>query len=419
MQIKKYMQQRKEYFRDPWNYSELLVLGFSLSAVGLYFARHALTKYSVSNMLETPETFVSFQYVAFMDEWVSATTAFAVFFSILKFKRLLKFNRRISLLIQTIKIAASPLMSFMLMFCILFLAFCQFAFLVFGVDNDDYSSFSTTLGSVMSLTLGSFQFHALADSSRILGPIFFLGYVVCVYFVLVNVFVGILNDALVEVANDSAVQSNEHEILDFMFHTFKKTVGKQVGPAIKPSYKEPKNQFELDMDSIEEISENIQYAMRNICMEDVRHSTWFEPENANLKKKILMMLVLETDRNFTENDLCDSIPLFDEEMKKHDEKQLIRKLVSYREKKKMEEEVSVAGEEESGSSSDNNDDSENSDSEDDDVSVVSDDFDQKSVCITVKVDPPNPKVVRGQKKENFPLHPSRMNLLNVSASSDA
>ena len=415
------MQQRNKYFCDPWNYSELLVLGFSLSSVGLYFARHALTKYSVSNMLETPETFVSFQYVAFVDEWVSVTTALAVFFSILKFLRLLKFNRRISLLIQTIKIAASPLMSFMLMFFILFLAFCQFAFLVFGIDNVDYSSFPSTLGSVMSLTLGSFHFNALTDSSRILGPIFFFGYVVCVYFVLMNVFIGILNDAFVEVANDSSVQSNEHEILDFIFHTFKQTVGKQVGPAIKPSYKEPKNQFELNMDSIEEMSENIQYAMRNICMEDIRHSTWFEPENANIKKKILMMLVLETDHNFTENDLCDSIPLFDEQMKQQSENQLIRKLISYRKKKKMEEQMSVAGQEESGSSSDDeNDESEdNSYYDDDDVSVVSDDFDKKSVLITVKVDPSNPNVGCDQKKENFPLSPSRLNFINVSASSDA
>ncbi|KAK2558339.1 Polycystin-2, partial [Acropora cervicornis] len=225
------------------------------------------------------------------------TTALAVFFSILKFLRLLKFN-------------------------------------LFGIDNDDYSSFPSTLGSVMSLTLGSFHFNALTDSSRILGPIFFFGFVVCVHFVLMNVFIGILNDALVEVANDSSVQSNEHEILDFIFHTFKKTVGKQVGSAITPSYKEPKNQFELNMDSIEEMSENIQYAMRNICMEDIRHSTWFEPENANIKKKILMMLVLETDHNFTENDLCDSIPLFDEEMKQQSENQLIRKLISYRKKKR-------------------------------------------------------------------------------------
>ena len=83
--------------------------------------------------------------------------------------------------------------------------------------------------------------------------------------------------------------------------------------------------------------------------------------------------------------------------------------------------MSDAGQEESGSSSDDeNDESENnSDYDDDDVSVVCDDFDKKSVLITVKVDSSNPNVGLDQKKENFPLSLSGMNFINVSASSDA
>lgn len=417
MQIKKYRQERKEYLRNPWNYSELLVLGFSLSAVGLYFARLAITKYSVSNMHKTPGKFVSFQYVAFIDEWVSATTAFAVFFSFLKFLRLLKFNRRVSTLIQTIKLAAKPLSSFLLMFLILFLAYCQFAFLVFGGSNDDYASFPTTMGSLMSMTLGSFDFHALTDSSRFLGPLFFFTYVVSVFFVLMNVFIGILNDALSDVANDASIQSNEHEILDFMFHTFKKTVGKQVGPAIKPSYKEPKNQFELNMDSIEELSENVEYALRNICMEDIRHTTWFEPENASRKKKIMMTLVLETDEDFTENDICDNIPLFDEEMKKHDEKELIRKLIYFREKKRLEEEASQLGDHQSDKSSE--DESENdSDSVDDNTSVASGNSDERPINMTFKADPLDDNELMDEIDRHSPRPGTEMKLLNASGSSE-
>lgn len=378
-QVKKYRNEGREYFKDPWNYPELLVLGFSLSAVGLYFARLAITKYSLKNMHDAPGEFVSFQYVAFIDEWVSATTAMAVFFSVLKFLRLLKFNRRVSTLMITIKVAYKPLLSFMLMFFILFLAFSQFAFVVFGINNGDYASFPKTLGSMMSMTLGSFDFDALTSSSRLLGPIFFFSYVVMVLFVLMNVFIGILNDALSDVSSDSSIQSNEHEILDFMLHTFKRTVGKQVGPAIKPNYKEPKNQFELNLDSIEEISENVQYALRNICMEDIRQTNWFEPENTSKKKKILMMLVLETDEDFAENDICDSIPIFDDLMAKNDEGELLRKLIYYREEKKLEEEASQDEDEQSDKSSDDDDDQSDDDldSEDDNASVASGDSEPK------------------------------------------
>lgn len=85
-----------------------------------------------------------------------------------------------------------------------------------------------------------------------------------------NVFIGILNDVLSEVFNDLFIQFNEYEIFDFMLYIFKCIVGKQVGFVIKFNYKELKNQFELNLDSIEEILENVQYVLRNICMEDIR-----------------------------------------------------------------------------------------------------------------------------------------------------
>lgn len=386
-QVKKYLKERREFFKDPWNYPELLVLGFSLSAVGLYFARLAITNYSISNMHESPGKYVSFQYVAFIDEWVSATTGMAVFFSVLKFLRLLKFNRRVSLLMLTIKVASKPLMSFLLMFFILFLAYCQFAFVVFGTENSDYASFPATLGSMMSMTLGNFDFHALRSTSGLLGPIFFFSYVIAVVFVLMNVFIGILNDALNDVTNDVSKQSNDHEILDFMLHTFKRTVGRQVGPAIRPTYKEPKNQLELNLDSIEEISDNVQYALRNLCMEDIRQTNWFEPENATKKKKILMMLVLETDEDFTENDICDSIPLFDDIMGKHNEQELVRKLIYYREEKRLEEADSQVDDGRSEKSSDDHaEPSENdSDSEDDNLSVASGDSGPSPEQYTLKI----------------------------------
>lgn len=136
-------------------------------------------------------------------------------------------------------------------------------------------------------------------------------YVVSVCFVFMNVFIGILNDVFNEVVNDVVIQLNEYEILDFMFYIFKKIVGKQVGLVIKLFYKEFKNKFDFDMDSIEEMMENIQYVFRNICMDDIRYFIWFEFENVIIKKKILMMLVFEIDYDFMENDICDSIFLFD------------------------------------------------------------------------------------------------------------
>ena len=328
--------------------------------------------------------YVSFQYAAFLDEWVSALTSLAVFCSILKFLRLLRFNKRVALVVQTIKLAVSPLLSFFLMFFIIFLAYAQFAFTIFGNDSASYASFPNTLSSMLSLTLGSFDFQEMRSINRILGPAFFFSFVLVMFFVLMNVFISILSDAFNEVNSDLSKQSNEHEILDFMVHSFKRTVGKQVAPAVKPKYKEPKTKFELNMDSIEEMSENIEYAMRNLAMEDVRQTNWFDSEAASKKKKMLMKLLLETDEDFTENDICDSIPLFDKLLAKTSEKEMIETLVLFREMKKDEDalweaEAKKSKKGDSDSDPDSSDDGDPNDDDDDTDDIDSDDNENAAV----------------------------------------
>lgn len=340
-QVKKYRDERKEYFKDSWNYLEIAVLGFSISSVGFYFARLGMTSYTLKNMKENPDTFISFQYVAFLDEWVSACCSMAVFFSFLKFLRLLRFNRRMALLTQTLKQAAKPLFFFFIYFGIIFLSYAQFGYAVFSASDDNYASIHQTIVTLFGMTLGDFDFPALLQANRIFGPLFFFSYVVLILFILMNVFLSIIVDTFNEVNRDVLKQANDHEILSFMMHTVKQNIGKQVGPAIKPTYVEEKSKLEKDTESIEEISDNIEYAFRNMCMEDIRQVKWFDPKNLTRKKKLLLAMILEADENYSENDICDAIPIFDEYIANHNEEDIIQAVFAYREKRHKEEMLDV------------------------------------------------------------------------------
>ena len=380
-ELKQYMREKKEYFKDFWNLVEFLVIALSASAMGLFFARLAVTGYSIKNMHQAKGEYVSFQYVAMMDEWVTGCVGLAVFFSILKLLRLLRFNRRMSMLSATIKAAAKPLVGFFIYFAVVFLAFAQFAFVVMGGSNENYATFHKTIATQFSLTLGSFDFEAINLSNRMLGPLYFFFYVLCVLFILMNVFLSIINDTFVEVSEDVSLQGNEHEIMDFMFHTIKKNVGKQVGPAIKPIYKESKTKLELELDSIDEISENVEYALRNICMEDIRQTNWFETKSASSKKKMLIRLLLETDEEFTENDICDAIPLFDKLLKEYSEQDLMKALVAYKAKKKLEDLRALQEKDDDVDSSDDDDDDDDDDDGDSDSDSEGDDSDTQSATV--------------------------------------
>ena len=137
-------------------------------------------------------------------------------------------------------------------------------------------------------------------------------------------------------------QPNDYEIVDFMMHRLKEKIGKQVGAAIKPMYKEPRTKLEKDFDTIEETADNLVHFMRNIAFEDLRQTIWFKPENCTEKKKKLMNILMEVGWDYGENELGDSIPVFERFMEKYSDRDLEHMLKSYRLKQLCDDADSIA-----------------------------------------------------------------------------
>ncbi len=60
------------------------------------------------------------------------------------------------------------------------------------------------------------------DVHRILGPIFFLTYVFFVFFVLLNMFLAIINDTYSDVKNDMSTQKSEFELTAYFKKSYEK-----------------------------------------------------------------------------------------------------------------------------------------------------------------------------------------------------
>ncbi|XP_068717222.1 polycystin-2-like [Montipora capricornis] len=129
-EIRMSIKKGREHLRDPWSILEIVLTLLSLSAVGLYFTRMKFTDDALHFMREDRTGFVSFHYTAFLDEWLKCIIGVIVFLSFLKMFRLLRFNRRMSMLQQVLKRCIGQLVSFMFMFSVAFLAFALLASLV-------------------------------------------------------------------------------------------------------------------------------------------------------------------------------------------------------------------------------------------------------------------------------------------------
>ena len=359
---------KRVYFSDPWNYFDLFVIVSSIVTIVFYFMRMVATKVVINRANEDPYSFTNFNYVVVLDNFVTAFMGLTVFVSFLKFLRLLRFNRTIGKLASTLRACVAPLASFFLLFFIVFLAYSQFAFLIFGQFMSDYSSFARCLSNMLGMTLGSFDFDALTATNRILGPIFFFSYIMVMVMILMNVFLSIINDTFNEVNSDVTKQSNESEIADFMMDRFVATM-KRSGATIKPIYKEPKDQLDQNLDDIEELSENVQLALRGLCLESIRHTSWFKAndvEESNKKRQILELLIISGE-NFTESEVCDAIPVLDSVLAKYSSDQLKTITINFQEKLAREEkEDSEKQEEHENEEQDDRDDDDNDDDDSDD-----------------------------------------------------
>ena len=76
------------------------------------------------------------------------------------------------------------------------------------------------------IILGDFDFESLEAANRVLGPIFFLTYVFFVFFVLLNMFIAIINDTYGEIKSEIANQKSDIELGQFFKKGYNRVMDK-------------------------------------------------------------------------------------------------------------------------------------------------------------------------------------------------
>ncbi|XP_064637018.1 polycystin-1-like protein 2 [Lineus longissimus] len=251
--------QRLKYFKDFWNLMEFATLTGAVTCVAMYIMKKILGSVAMDALKESGSSdFVNFQAIALWDELYGSLQSSLVFIATIKFIKILKFNRRIGMLGSTISQAGKDLKVFIIAFFIYFLAFCQFAYLLFGRTLSKYDNFIGAVEALFAFALGDFDFEELKSASPILGPIFFFLYVGIVYFVLMAIFLTIINDSFAAVKENTTLQSNDYELVSFMVKRFKGMFG------ITEKEKRSESQMTLKEDeSDEDEDEEIQKKKRH------------------------------------------------------------------------------------------------------------------------------------------------------------
>jgi len=141
--IKNLVQQKCKYFKQFWNLVDLGICAMSITAIVIYFYRLYEINKLTSYFKETAgNDYMKFQYVGYWSEIFNYIIGILVFFATIKFLKLLRFNRKISLLADTLSNSSKELIHFSIIFQIVFMAFMQFFYLIYGKHLNIFKTFT-------------------------------------------------------------------------------------------------------------------------------------------------------------------------------------------------------------------------------------------------------------------------------------
>ena len=185
------------YFKLFWSWIEITI------AVALFTALilRAFSWYEGDKNLialrQNMEQFINFHYTVVADDALLLSITIICFASTLKIIKLLIIFPTFVYLKETIQQFASPLLNYSFPFSIAFMGFASLGYLLFHTELM-FSSYINSCQTQLLMLTGGSVYHALRHAHSTLGPLFFLLFAAFETFILMNIFLAIINDGIKE-----------------------------------------------------------------------------------------------------------------------------------------------------------------------------------------------------------------------------
>ncbi len=192
--------ERMNYFKSLWSYFDLSLIAFSLAAFAIWLYRiwEAQRLMSLFSKPGHEGKFLNLQMLAYWDDLLSCMLAMCACLGSLKFMKILKFNRTIRALINTMRIASRTIFSFGCIFLICMFAWIQAGFILFSAQIAGLSTFVKSIETCFLILMGKFELSAMLTASPVLTVIFFTSFNILIVMVLLNMFISLVTDSFAE-----------------------------------------------------------------------------------------------------------------------------------------------------------------------------------------------------------------------------
>lgn len=216
----------RRYLRDAWNWFDWVIILMSAACVALNSYRTYVVDAYLDSTMPSSFTAAPYDLLSYWQIQFDYVSAVELFFAWLKVFRYIKLNRPLAQMATTLDRCRSDLVAFSVMFIVVFLAFAQLAFLIFGCRVQGFSSFSETCISLVRMILGDVSIHELEIANRVLGPLFFIVYTFIIFFILLNMFLAIVCEAYADARVHVVTAKHEYNVTSYLKKQYSKMADK-------------------------------------------------------------------------------------------------------------------------------------------------------------------------------------------------
>lgn len=124
---------------------DVLILALGLICIIFDIYRQVKVNELLESLLADDNKYFDFNFLCYWQTVFNGTVAFMVFLAWIKVFKYVSFNKTMTQLSSTLNRCAKDVVGFAIMFFIVFLAYAQLGFLIFGTQINDYSTFSDTM----------------------------------------------------------------------------------------------------------------------------------------------------------------------------------------------------------------------------------------------------------------------------------
>uniref|UniRef100_A0A1A9UTI0 Uncharacterized protein n=1 Tax=Glossina austeni TaxID=7395 RepID=A0A1A9UTI0_GLOAU len=188
------------YRKSLWNVLDVLVLLLTYFSFFYNLVHPALLNRSINAAQQDDTRFHSIDNLCYWNTIYIDAMGICIFLIWIKIFKFIGFNKTMLQFSTTLGRVSADESTFRL--SKMFLAYAQLGLLLFGASHPDFRDFGTSVITLMRMFLGDFEYQLIEEANYFLGPIYFVTYVLLVFFILLNMFLAIVNDTYAVVKSE-------------------------------------------------------------------------------------------------------------------------------------------------------------------------------------------------------------------------